>query len=168
MTPSPTMAVLERILPSSGEAVTTAFSFINLVILVALGLFGYFSVSIYTTWRRLRHIPGPRSAGISKWWMLRNTLGGSMHLALKMACDTYGKRRLTTNPTPSPRAPPPETPRQDIQVITLTRLKCLESLKNVAQKNKGKRRGRRRRGRKRITSSRRRKRRKKGEVKRRH
>lgn len=84
------MVVLDRILPSSGEASTTAFSFANLVILVALGLLGYFSVSIYTTWRRLRHIPGPRSAGFSKWWMLRNTLGGSMHLALKAACDTYG------------------------------------------------------------------------------
>lgn len=92
------MVVLDRILPSSGEAPATAFSFANLVILVALGLLGYFSVSIYTTWRRLRHIPGPRSAGFSKWWMLRNTLGGSMHLALKAACDTYGKEAPSQNP----------------------------------------------------------------------
>lgn len=85
------MAVLDRILPSSGEAVATTLTFANLVILAALGLLGCFSISIYTTWRRLRHIPGPWSAGLSKWWMLRNTLGGSMHLALKEACDTYGK-----------------------------------------------------------------------------
>lgn len=93
-----TMVVLDRILPSPGEVPTTAFSFANLVILVALGLLGYFSVSIYTTWRRLRHIPGPRSAGFSKWWMLRNTLGGSMHLALKAACDTYGKETPSQKP----------------------------------------------------------------------
>lgn len=99
------MVVLDRILPSSGDAVTTALSFVNLAILVALGLLGYFSVSVYTTWRRLRHIPGPRSAGISKLWMLRNTLGGNMHLALKAACDTYGKRRLTRDSTPTSRAP---------------------------------------------------------------
>lgn len=87
------MAVLDRIFPSSGRTTFSCLSFANLVGLFILGLIGYVSVYLYTTWRRLRHIPGPRSAGFSKWWMLRNTLGGSMHLALKAACETYGKGR---------------------------------------------------------------------------
>lgn len=88
--------VLDRIFPQSGEAAITACSFANLVALLVLGLLGFLSASTYTTWRRLKYIPGPPSAGLSKWWMLRNTLGGSMHLALKTACDTYGKRWLVT------------------------------------------------------------------------
>lgn len=42
---------------------------------------------------RLRHVPGPPGAALSKWWMLRNTVGGTMHIALKDACDRYGKLR---------------------------------------------------------------------------
>lgn len=53
--------------------------------------------SIYKSWSRLRHIPGPPGTGLSKWWMFRNAMGGSMHLALKEAVDKYGelRRRLT-------------------------------------------------------------------------
>lgn len=54
-------------------------------------------VQIYRAWYRLRHIPGPCWASFSKGWMLRNTLGGSMHLALKQVCDEFGKP-----PLPSP------------------------------------------------------------------
>lgn len=92
--------MLDRIFPHSGETMTTAFSFANLVALLVLGLLGILSATTYTTWRRLRHIPGPPSAGLSKWWMLRNTLGGNMHLALKAACDTYGKKWLVTTQNP--------------------------------------------------------------------
>jgi hypothetical protein len=88
------MAVLDPVYPHPPETMATAFCFSNLVALLILGILGFFSVSTYTTWRRLKYIPGPPSAGLSKWWMLRNTLGGSMHLALKAACDTYGKRLL--------------------------------------------------------------------------
>lgn len=31
-------------------------------------------------YRRLRHIPGPRSAGLSKWWLIRSVGGGRTHL----------------------------------------------------------------------------------------
>lgn len=94
------MAVLDPIFPHSGGIMATAFCFSNLVALLVLGLLGFFSASTYTTWRRLKHIPGPPSAGLSKWWMLRNTLGGNMHLALKAACDTYGKSWLVANQAP--------------------------------------------------------------------
>ncbi|KAI6382458.1 hypothetical protein MCOR25_000750 [Pyricularia grisea] len=46
--------------------------------------------SVYKSWSRLRHIPGPPGTGLSKWWMFRNAMGGSMHLALKEAVDKYG------------------------------------------------------------------------------
>lgn len=84
------MALHDPILPHSGGVMAIAFSLSSLGALLVLGLLGFFSASTYTTWRRLKHIPGPPSAGLSKWWMLRNTLGGSMHLALKAACDTHG------------------------------------------------------------------------------
>ncbi|KAH6691663.1 benzoate 4-monooxygenase cytochrome P450 [Plectosphaerella plurivora] len=49
-----------------------------------------FLAQVYRHWYRLKHIPGPRWAAFSKAWMLRNTLSGNMHLALKRACDDYG------------------------------------------------------------------------------
>lgn len=42
-------------------------------------------------WYRLRHIPGPRSAGWSLWWQLSRALSGKYHEHLKAATDEYGK-----------------------------------------------------------------------------
>ncbi|PSS02083.1 cytochrome P450 [Coniella lustricola] len=84
------MTALSLILPSTeGRGSVGSCSLNSLVVLLVLGLLGYWSINTYSTWRRLRHISGPRSAGFSKWWMLRNTLGGSMHLALKAACEAH-------------------------------------------------------------------------------
>ncbi|KAK6224732.1 cytochrome P450 [Colletotrichum tabaci] len=60
------------------------------VLLLVTALFIYLGTLSYRSWNRLRHVPGPPGAAFSKWWMLRNTLGGQMHLALKRACDEYG------------------------------------------------------------------------------
>lgn len=99
----------------------TAFSLSSLAVLLVLGLLGFFSASTYTTWRRLRHIPGPPSAGLSKWWMLRNTLGGSMHLALKAACDTHGKRWLATTQAPKLSDLSLVNTKRDMQMLVLAR-----------------------------------------------
>lgn len=75
------------------------------------------TVMNYRSWNRLRHIPGPPGAAFSKWWMLRNTLGGQMHLALKRACDDYGESALESSyarspahfqPSPLNRSPLPQ------------------------------------------------------------
>jgi hypothetical protein len=50
----------------------------------------YVTVQSIRSWASLRHVPGPRWAGVSKWWLLRNTMSGKMHLALKQVCDEYG------------------------------------------------------------------------------
>lgn len=42
-------------------------------------------------WYRLRHIPGPRSAGWSLWWQLDGALSGKYHERLKAVADEYGK-----------------------------------------------------------------------------
>jgi hypothetical protein len=42
------------------------------------------------TWLRLRHIPGPRFAGVSELWLLRKTFGGRCHLDTAEACEKYG------------------------------------------------------------------------------
>ncbi|KAF4508881.1 hypothetical protein G6O67_005210 [Ophiocordyceps sinensis] len=39
---------------------------------------------------RLRHIPGPSSAGFSKWWLVRAVGGGRTHLDLYEACQKHG------------------------------------------------------------------------------
>ncbi|KAL7956776.1 cytochrome P450 [Trichoderma compactum] len=41
-------------------------------------------------WQRLRHIPGPTSAGWTIWWQLSSALSGRCHERLKRAADTYG------------------------------------------------------------------------------
>jgi hypothetical protein len=63
---------------------------LSLLFIIALVLL-VFLAQVYRDWYRLKHIPGPRWAAFSKAWMLRNTLSGSMHLALKRACDVYGE-----------------------------------------------------------------------------
>ncbi|KAF6840827.1 cytochrome P450 [Colletotrichum plurivorum] len=62
----------------------------TLLILLFTALLIYLVLLNYRSWARLRHIPGPPSAAFSKWWMLRSTLDGQMHLALERACTDYG------------------------------------------------------------------------------
>ena len=59
--------------------------------LLALAAVVYALATSVVAWRRLRHIPGPPGAAWSRWWLLRNTLGGEMHLGLKRACEQYGE-----------------------------------------------------------------------------
>jgi hypothetical protein len=54
-------------------------------------LVGYAAVSRIGTWLRLRHIPGPSFAGLSKFWLLRKALGGRFHLDTAEACEKYGQ-----------------------------------------------------------------------------
>ncbi|EFX04330.1 benzoate 4-monooxygenase cytochrome p450 [Grosmannia clavigera kw1407] len=53
----------------------------------------YTAVAWFASWARLKHIPGPPGVGLSKWWLLRNSLHGSLYLANMDACKTYGKCR---------------------------------------------------------------------------
>jgi hypothetical protein len=53
-------------------------------------LIGTAIVNRTRTWLRLRHIPGPRFAGISELWLLRKTFGGRCHLDTAEACTKYG------------------------------------------------------------------------------
>jgi len=48
-------------------------------------------VSTLRQYLRLRHIPGPPSAGISQWWLIRAVGGGRTHLDLYEACQKYGE-----------------------------------------------------------------------------
>ena len=42
------------------------------------------------SWLRLRHIPGPSFAGLSKFWLLRKAMGGRFHLDTAEVCEKYG------------------------------------------------------------------------------
>ncbi|KAG5930430.1 hypothetical protein E4U42_001353 [Claviceps africana] len=58
----------------------------------------WFAVSLYRQYKRLSHIPGPRSAGFSKWWFIRATLSGRTHLDLYEVCEKYGQiARISPN-----------------------------------------------------------------------
>jgi hypothetical protein len=63
------------------------------------------------SWLRLRHIPGPPFAALSKLWMLRKTSGGRFYLDLAEACEKYGivlvlqSRRIRSLLIPNPPGP---------------------------------------------------------------
>ena len=43
-------------------------------------------------WRRLRHIKGPASASISRFWLLKTMMSGEMHTRLAATSQKYGKK----------------------------------------------------------------------------
>ncbi|KAG0645674.1 Cytochrome P450 monooxygenase lolP1 [Hyphodiscus hymeniophilus] len=44
-------------------------------------------------WYRLRHIPGPRLVGWTKWWLIRAHTSGRKHLDLAEVCEKYEIRQ---------------------------------------------------------------------------
>ncbi|KAL6876781.1 cytochrome P450 [Trichoderma novae-zelandiae] len=57
--------------------------------LIFLLVFVFLARQIYL-WQRLRHIPGPTSAGWTIWWQLSGAMSGRYHERLKDVADTYG------------------------------------------------------------------------------
>lgn len=63
----------------------------GLVAAVAWRLFiVYFFLIYLLSYRRLRHIPGPRLAAWSNLWWIRAATGGEAHLRLYDVCAKYG------------------------------------------------------------------------------
>lgn len=58
-------------------------------------ILAWLAASTYYRYCRLKHIPGPPSAGFSIWWLLRSTLGGRTHLDLYEVCQKYGTAALS-------------------------------------------------------------------------
>lgn len=56
----------------------------------------YFITTSVSIWGRLRHIPGPSSAGFSKWWLIRRQMTGKLVLDLRDVCNKYGAKVSTT------------------------------------------------------------------------
>ena len=54
-------------------------------------LFGYWIVTTYLQYRKLRHIRGPWLASISPLWMFYYTCRGTLYLAVEDALKKYGK-----------------------------------------------------------------------------
>lgn len=51
-----------------------------LLTVVAVAILLTVFTRIVYTWSRLRHVPGPQSAGFLKWWLLKRTWNGTIHL----------------------------------------------------------------------------------------
>lgn len=75
----------------TSDSKTTVFNASVVAILLFL------LASVITQYFRLRHIPGPPSAGFSKWWLIRRITSGRTHLDYYEVCEKYG-------PPLSPRA----------------------------------------------------------------
>lgn len=60
---------------------------------ITLGL--YLLATSVVTWARLRHIPGPFSAGFSKLWLIRRQMTGKLVLDLQDVCKKYGEITVT-------------------------------------------------------------------------
>jgi len=63
---------------------------LGIAILLALLLLFFTARTLYV-WNRLRHIPGPFSAGFSKWWLLKRTMNGTIHMESAQATFQYGE-----------------------------------------------------------------------------
>lgn len=50
----------------------------------------YVTYNTLYSWYRLRHIPGPFSAGFSKWWLFKHTWNGSLYLEGAEQCFKHG------------------------------------------------------------------------------
>jgi hypothetical protein len=57
--------------------------------LLALLLF-WTAIQSFMAWYRLRHFPGPLQAKFSKWWLIKHTNGGRMHLDFAEVNWKYG------------------------------------------------------------------------------
>ncbi|KAK6223056.1 cytochrome P450 [Colletotrichum tabaci] len=71
-------------------AMSRAYSAYASVAVAVLVLIAYGVVSTVRQYLRLRHIRGPPSAGLSKWWLVRAIGGGRAHLDFYEACEKYG------------------------------------------------------------------------------
>ena len=69
---------------SASSHVLVALAGVTLIISV------WTAISTIRQYFRLQHIKGPRSAGFSKWWLIRAVGGGRTHLDLYEACEKYG------------------------------------------------------------------------------
>jgi hypothetical protein len=56
-----------------------------------LAVLAYVIFNTVQNWYRLRHIPGPFSAGFSKWWMLKHTWNGTMYIESAEQCFKHGR-----------------------------------------------------------------------------
>lgn len=59
------------------------------VILACAGLVYYAATSI-SSYRKLRHIPGPRLAAFSQLWLFKVTAGGDLYLTAEKVIRKYG------------------------------------------------------------------------------
>ncbi|KAK3936975.1 pisatin demethylase [Diplogelasinospora grovesii] len=64
--------------------------FLGLLVAVFFVYAASIVVSTIRQYYRLRHIPGPRIAGFSKWWLLQGETGGRMNLECYEITEKYG------------------------------------------------------------------------------
>lgn len=67
----------------------------TLLVIGVITLSLYLLATTVTTWARLRHIPGPFSAGVSKLWLIRRQMTGKLVLDLQDVCKQYGTIIMT-------------------------------------------------------------------------
>ena len=61
-------------------------------VLIAGALVAVYFIHAFSVWYQLSHIPGPRWAALSKYWMVKEALKGRQPVAFKQATDRYGKK----------------------------------------------------------------------------
>lgn len=55
----------------------------------------YFVLAYVISYRRLKHIPGPKLAAWSNLWWIKSVTGGKAHLVLYDVCEKYGEFRAS-------------------------------------------------------------------------
>lgn len=62
----------------------------QLLLLSCLLSIVYFIASAFSTYRKLRHIPGPRFAAFSQLWLFNVTAKGDVYLSAEKVLREYG------------------------------------------------------------------------------
>lgn len=62
---------------------------LSLLLILSVSLVRYLASAV-RSYRRLRHIPGPPWAGLSKLWVVLRVTGGRAHTDFLDVCDKYG------------------------------------------------------------------------------
>lgn len=71
----------------------------QLLLLACLFSFLYFVSSTISTYRKLRHIPGPRLAAFSQLWLFNVTAKGDVYLSAEKVLRKYGASVPITSAT---------------------------------------------------------------------
>jgi hypothetical protein len=76
---------------ANAESIVYGISLSSSWKLALAALITLYLLSVFRSYWRLRHIPGPWLGAVSELWYIRAATSGELHLKLAEVCSKYGK-----------------------------------------------------------------------------